>query len=190
MVAVTSALLWPRARPVTDLPRALHTREAHGWPARPDRPTRLAHPMERPPPSPPHGATALPYLAPSVCTVAISQRRIVGLQDRLGTFPDRKPGRTRPRTTRLDVFECMRRFLHHVLPAGCMQGRHFGFRHAHWRITTDTIRPMITSHTGAPREQPRYPAPPPAQVTCPHWGAPLIVLSRGGPCRRAICETG
>jgi hypothetical protein len=138
----------------------------------------------------PHGATSLQYLAPYVFKVAISHRRLVGLQDRIVTCTYRQPGSTHPRTTRLDVLEFMRRFLQHVLPAGFMKVRHFGFMNANGRITTDTIRQLITSHTGATLEQPRCTAPTPAQVTCPHCGAPLIVLSRGWPLPMAIFDTG
>lgn len=139
----------------------------------------------------PNGATSFTYLAPYVFKVAISNRRIVGLQERIGTFTYRKPGRTRPRTTRLDVFEFLRRFLQHVLPAGFMKVRHFGFMNATCRITTDTIRQMITSQTGAtlPLEQPRGTATTPAQVTWPNCGAPLIVLSRVWPFHMAIFDT-
>src|SRR5206468_81866 len=104
--------------------------------------------------------------------VAIANRRIVGLQDRIVTFPYRKPGSPRPRTTRLDVLEFMRRFLQPALPAGFMKVRHCGFVHTNCRITTDTIRQLITSHTGATLEQPRGTATTPARVTCPTCGAP------------------
>jgi hypothetical protein len=139
---------------------------------------------------PPPGATAWQYLAPSVCTGAIAHRRLVGLQDRIVTCTDRTPGSPRPRTTRLDVLELMRRFLHHVLPAGVMQVRHCGLMNTHCRITTDPIRQLLPSHTGAPLAPPRDTAPPPAQVTCPPWGAPLLVLSRGWPLHMALFETG
>ena len=49
---------------------------------------------------------------------------------------------------------------------------------------------MITSQTGATPEQPRSTATPPAQVTCPHCGAPLIVLSRVWPFQMAFDDTG
>jgi hypothetical protein len=138
----------------------------------------------------PTGATSLKYLAPYVFKVAISNRRIVGLQDRIVTFTYRKPGSARPRTTRLDVLEFMRRFLQHVLPAGFMKVRHFGFMNANCRITTDTIRQMITSQTGATPEQPQRTATTLAQVTCPNCGAPLIVLSRVWPFHMALLDTG
>ena len=121
---------------------------------------------------------------------AISNRRIVGLQERIVTFTYRKPGSTRPRTTSLDVLEFMRRFLQHVLPAGFMKVRHFGCMNANCRIKTDIIRQMITSQTGATLEPPRGTATTPAQVTCPNCGAPLIVLSRVWPLHLAIFDTG
>jgi hypothetical protein len=138
----------------------------------------------------PNGATSFKYLAPYVFKVAISNRRIVGLQDRIVTFTYRKPGSSRPRTTRLDVLEFMRRFLQHVLPAGFMKVRHFGCMNANCRIQTDTIRQMITAQTGATPAPPRSIATPPAQVTCPHCGAPLIVLSRVWPVQIADDDTG
>jgi hypothetical protein len=132
----------------------------------------------------------LQYLAPSICKGAISHRRLVGLQERLVTFPSRKPGSTRPRTTRLDVLECMRRFLQPVLPAGFMKVRHFGCMHTNCHITTDTIRQLLTSLTGATLEQPRRTATTPAQVSCPTCGAPLVILSRVWPLHRASFDTG
>jgi len=138
----------------------------------------------------PNGATSFTYLAPSVFKVAISHRRIVSLKDRIVTFTYRKPGSSRPRTTRLDVLEFMRRFLQHVLPAGFMKVRHCGFMNANCRIQTDTLRQMLTAQTGATPAPPRSIATPPAQVTCPHCGAPLIVLSRVWPVQIAYGDTG
>jgi Putative transposase len=138
----------------------------------------------------PQGATSCEDRAPYVFNVAISHRRIVGLKDRIVTFTYRKPGSSRPRTTRLDVLEFMRRFLPHVLPAGFMQVRHLGFMHANCRLQTDTIRQLITVQTGATLAPPRRPAPTPAQGTCPNCGAPLIVLSRVWPCHLASFDTG
>ncbi len=140
--------------------------------------------------APPNGATSFKYLAPSVFKVAISHRRIVSLKDRIVTFTYRKPGSSRPRTTRLDVLEFMRRFLQHVLPAGFMKVRHCGCMNANCRIQTNTLRQMITAQTGATPAPPRSIATPPAQVTCPHCGAPLIVLSRVWPVHIAYDDTG
>jgi len=138
----------------------------------------------------PDGAPSCTSLAPYVFKVAIAHQRIVGLQARIVTFTSRKPGSSRPRTPCLDVLEFMRRFLPHVLPAGFMKGRHFGFMNATCRITTDTIRQMIPAHTSATLEQPRRTAATPAQVTCPNCGAPLLVLSRVWPFHLALFDTG
>jgi hypothetical protein len=62
--------------------------------------------------------------------------------------------------------------------------------HATCRITTDTIRQMITSHTGATPEQPQRTATTLTQMTCPNCGAPLIILSRVWPFSLAIFDTG
>ena len=138
----------------------------------------------------PNGATSLPYLAPYVCTVAIFNRRIVGLQERTVTFTSRTPGSSRPRTTSLDVLECIRRFLQHVLPSGFMQVRHFGLLRSSCRIKTDTIRPLITWQTGTILERPRAPANSSAAVACPNCGAQLLVVTRVLPCQTACCDTG
>ena len=91
----------------------------------------------------PNGHTSFTYLAPYVFKVALSNSRIVSLKDRTVTFTYRKPGSARPRTTRLDIMEFLRRFLQHVLPDGFMKVRHFGFLHASCAIPTDTLRLMI-----------------------------------------------
>jgi hypothetical protein len=137
----------------------------------------------------PKGATSLPSLAPYGFKVASSNRRSVGLQDRIVTVTYRKPGSTRPRTTRLDVLEWMRRVLPPGLPAGFLKVRLFGVMHAPCRLTTDPIRQMSTAQPGATLEPPRCTATTPAQVTCPHCGALLIVLSRVWPLHRPLFDT-
>ena len=71
-----------------------------------------------------------------------------------------------------------------------MKVRHFGLLNAPCRLTTDPIRQMITAPTGATLEPPRCTATTPAQVPCPHCGAPLIVLSRVWPSYSPLFETG
>jgi len=68
----------------------------------------------------------LDYLARYVCRVALTNARIVGLDDNGVTiqYKDRKAGRRR--TCRLSGDEFMRRFLQHVLPRGFHKVRYFG----------------------------------------------------------------
>ena len=126
----------------------------------------------------PHAHSALKYLAPSVFKVAISNSRIVSLTDRTVTFTYRKPGSARPRTTRLDALEFLRRFLQHVLPDGWMKVRHFGFLHASCAIPPDAIRRLIVqAHPidGKPTRPPPLnrssPAAPPVADRCGSSGA-------------------
>lgn len=62
-------------------------------------------------------STVLGYLAPYVFKVAISDRRIVKVENRTVTSRYRKSHSRRMRSMTLDVMEFIRRFLQHVLPA-------------------------------------------------------------------------
>lgn len=78
---------------------------------------------------PPFGSPeqVLKYLARYTHRVAISDRRILSIQDDTVTFAyrDRANG-DRPRTMTLDGVEFLRRFLLHVLPTGFVRIRYFG----------------------------------------------------------------
>jgi hypothetical protein len=126
----------------------------------------------------PHGSAACTSLAPSVCKVAISNRRIVGLMDRTVTFTSRKVGSARLRTTQLDVMAFLRRFLPHILPEGVVKVRHFGVLHASCAVPLATIRLMMGQ--GHPREDqpPRRTPPPPRAGHCPTCGVPMHVVMR------------
>jgi putative transposase len=121
-----------------------------------------------------HGHAAVTSLAPSVCKVALSKRRIVGLQDRPVPFPSRHVGRTRPRTPPLDILECLRRCLQHVLPDGVQKVRPCGLLHARGAVPLATSRLMMgqgpCSDALAPQRQ-----PPPRPAVRP--GAPRCVSS-------------
>jgi hypothetical protein len=79
---------------------------------------------------PPFGGPeqVLKYLARYTHRVAISNHRLVSLDDRSVSFrwKDYADGNA-PRTMTLDGVEFVRRFLQHVLPAGFVRIRHFGF---------------------------------------------------------------
>ena len=92
------------------------------------------------------GAEAsLKYLAPYIFRVAISDNRIVAVKDRRVTFSYRKSGSRRLRKTTLDVMVFIGRFLQHVLPAGFMKVRHYGFMNGSCAIKIARIRQMITA---------------------------------------------
>ena len=67
------------------------------------------------------------YLAPYVFKVAISNSRIIKVEDGKVFFRYKKAHSNRWRTMALDTTEFIRRFLQHVLPTGFMKVRHYGF---------------------------------------------------------------
>jgi hypothetical protein len=70
----------------------------------------------------------LRYLARYTHRVAISNRRLLALQDGQVTFRWKDyQHRNRQRTMTLDAVEFIRRFLLHVLPRGFQRMRHYGF---------------------------------------------------------------
>jgi len=88
---------------------------------------------------------SLKYLAPYIFRVAISNNRIIAVNDRKVVFWFRKTGSRRMRKTSLDVMEFIRRFLQHVLPEGFMKVRHYGFMNANCAITIATLRRMVVA---------------------------------------------
>jgi hypothetical protein len=100
----------------------------------------------------------LDYLARYVFRVALTNARIVDLDDQTVTiqYKERKTGR--PRTCRLTGDEFMRRFLQHVLPRGFHKVRYFGLWHPAQRHNATRVRQMLQLR--APPE----PGPPPELV--------------------------
>lgn len=138
----------------------------------------------------PHGPPSFPYLAPYVFQGAISNSRIVSLQDRTVTFTYRKPGSSRPRITPLDGMEFLRRFLQHVLPEGFMKVRHGGFLHTSCAISPDTLRLMIVQAHPIDGRPTQSVPPEPLAALCPPWGAPMHVVMRLWPANRPFVDTG
>lgn len=136
--------------------------------------------------------TSLKYLAPYVFKVAISNSRIVRVEERSVTFKYREHGTDLYRTTSLDVLEFLRRFLQHVLPHGFMKVRHYGFLSATSTVPIDTIRALIDHHSGPAVAEtlPELPGP-----RCPNCGGPLLRLhsttaNRQPPFAPALRDTG
>ena len=138
-----------------------------------------------------HGHSAFTDLAPSVFRVAISNQRLVSLTDRTVTFPYRKVGSARLRTTHLDVMEFLRRFLQHILPDGLRKVRHCGFLHASCTIPLAPIRLMIVQ--AYPQRWPAATTYPPRSRSRPavgpvaHQCASVMRLS---PSHSACVDTG
>jgi hypothetical protein len=137
----------------------------------------------------------LDYLARYVFRVALTNARIVGLDDQSVTiqYRDRKIGRAR--TCRLSGEEFIRRFLQHVLPRGFHKVRYFGLWHPSRRRHAARIRQMLqlqATPTSVPSQDPidqplispgALPTPPDEPRRCPHCQAPLILIRILSPLR-------
>src|SRR5690348_10203750 len=133
----------------------------------------------------------LDYLARYVFRVALTNARIVGLDDQTVTvqYKDRKSGRRH--TCRLSGEAFMRRFLQHVLPRGFHKVRDFGLWHPAQRHNAARIRQMLQLQappkadlvqddlTGRALVPPaEAPVPPIEPRVCPHCQGRLIFIRR------------
>ncbi len=94
------------------------------------------------------GVESIKYLAPYVFKVAISNTRIVKVENRTVYYRVKKTGSRRWRTRPLGVMEFIRRFLQHVLPTGFMKIRYYGFLHPCSSISLERIRIAIEAALG------------------------------------------
>ena len=126
----------------------------------------------------------LAYLSRYTHRVAISNSRLVALDDRGVTFrwkDYREHGRTRYKTMSLATEEFMRRFLLHVLPSGFHRIRHYGLL-----ANANRQRDIATARDLLPQPAPTPPADPGDGSTnhgCPRptfvcrlCGAPMLVI--------------
>jgi len=135
------------------------------------------------------GRTALKYLAPYIYRVAISNRRILSMDDGKVTF-SYKPRKKAWTTMTLPAMTFMQRFLQHVLPKGFQKVRYVGFLHpsAKTRFTAlkeqldaqaadqpasaDRVDPPVPDDAASRRHTPDKPG------VCPQCGGPLRYLGR------------
>jgi hypothetical protein len=90
-----------------------------------------------------NGVAALKYLAPYIFRVALTNRRILKMENGKVTFAykDSNSGETRTCTLRAEEF--IRRFLQHVLPKGFVKVRYFGFFSSGKRKMLTRIRLLL-----------------------------------------------
>jgi hypothetical protein len=127
---------------------------------------------------------SLKYLAPYVFKVAISDSRIVRVENRQIIFRCKKPKSSRWRTISLEAMEFIRRYLQHVLPKGFMKIRYYGFLGSGSSATLDDIRAAIErsleyfiKDQSEKKEKKQY-------AYCPHCKGKLVF------CRKlSVCET-
>jgi hypothetical protein len=135
------------------------------------------------------GKTALKYLTPYIYRVALSNKRLVSMQNGEVTF-SYKPRQKAWTTMTLPAMKFMRRFLQHVLPKGFQKVRYFGFLHPSAKKRFNAIREQLTANTAeidaksAAKEKPEPQETSPNRHTpdapgiCPHCGAALRYIGR------------
>ena len=130
----------------------------------------------------------LDYLARYVFRVALTNARIVSLDEETVTiqYKDRESGRSR--ACRLSGHEFMRRFLQHVLPRGFHKVRYFGLWHPAQRHNAARVRQMLQLQATpkvdppagfvVPPLRPSGAQPPPSidPRICPHCQGRLIFI--------------
>jgi len=133
---------------------------------------------------------SIKYLSRYVFKVAISNSRIIKVEDHKVSFKYRKPRSRRWRTTNLMVIEFMRRFLQHVLPAGFMKVRYYGFMHPGSSVKLREVSSRIELAYGFDVETPSTEIEPLPPITCPDCGGSLKYRGSILPCKVAVAASG
>jgi hypothetical protein len=137
-------------------------------------------------------AAVLAYLSRYTHRVAISNQRLMALDERGVTFrwkDYRATGKTRHKTMTLATDEFIRRFLLHVLPGGFHRIRHYGLlanagRREHLARARQLLHVVLTATESHPPEAAAANIAP--TFVCPHCGAAMMVIEtfvRGQPIR-------
>src|SRR5271167_3142342 len=126
-------------------------------------------------------AAVLAYLSRYTHRVAISNRRLLALDERGVTFrwkDYRATGKTRHKTMTLAADEFIRRFLLHVLPGGLHRIRHYGLlanagRREHLARARELLHVVPVATESPPEAATANIAP---TFVCPHCGAAMIIV--------------
>ncbi len=120
-----------------------------------------------------NGEATLKYLARYVFKVAIADARIVRVEDTHVLFRYRKVHSNRLRMVRLPVFAFMHRFLQHVLPAGFIKVRYFGFLSPSFTMPLDELKARVEMAHGFAPQAMRSAVEAPLPMCCRHCGGRL-----------------
>ena len=126
-----------------------------------------------------NGSTALKYLAPYIFRVALSNRRLIKLENDQVTFRYRSSDTGQLKFCTLAADEFIHRFLQHVLPKGFVKVRYFGFfAHSH-HLRLAALRLLLDRPHPDQHPSPNLILPPsrPLQpFVCPVCGQPMRCL--------------
>ena len=136
------------------------------------------------------GLEALPYLAPYIFRVAISNNRILRVEEGQVTFQYKESATGETKLCTLTAEECIRRFLPHVLPDRFIKVRYYGVLSPGNRASLSQVTALLgvevhNIHTGGKHAGPTQERP---ALRCPRCGGLLILreplrpISRWPPC--------
>jgi Putative transposase len=120
-----------------------------------------------------NGAASLRYLSRYVFKVAISEHRIIRVDEQHVFFRYRRPHSNRVRTMALPIMEFMRRFLQHVLPSGFMKVRYYGFLSPSFPVPIEEVKARIKMAHGFALRAAEVEIEAPAPMRCPRCGGVL-----------------
>lgn len=129
---------------------------------------------------------SIKYLAPYVFRVAISDHRIVKVENGRVLFRYKKHGSNRLRTMELEAMEFMHRFLQHVLPTGFMKVRYYGFMSPNSAIPLEEVRTHIELAYGFDVPEHEVETNPKHVLTCRECGNAVRYLFVNLPAKRWI----
>jgi hypothetical protein len=125
-----------------------------------------------------NGAAALKYLAPYIFRVAISNKRILQLENDEVTFgyTDARSGQRK--TCTLSAEEFIRRFLQHVLPKGFAKVRYYGLFSPGQREVLGRVQQLLSCAAAPPHKDPQLVAEalPATEFQCPACGKPMQLV--------------
>ena len=128
---------------------------------------------------------ALDYLARYAFRIAITNNRILAVDDATVTYRYKDRAADRQRKETVSGHEFIRRFLQHVLPAGFHKVRYYGLWHASRRQPLRNLRNLLLlAQPASPSAEPAAPEPdadpqaPPSPRRCPHCETGHLTLLR------------
>jgi hypothetical protein len=131
------------------------------------------------------GLAAFKYLAPYIFRVAISNHRIIKLNEGHLTFKYKDSATKQIRFATVSATEFIRRFLQHVLPARFVKVRYYGLLSPAYRQLLAQARQLLSASTDKLKREALKTTPPSALISCLHCGGPLILLALLAPRGRA-----
>jgi hypothetical protein len=129
------------------------------------------------------GLNALKYLAPYIFRVALSNNRLLKLENDRVTYRYRDTETGAEKRCSLGAHEFIHRFLQHVLPKHFVKVRYYGFfaptrrtrlvtlRHSLLLLDDPATQPADSTATSSPS-----PVVQPHSIPCPHCGQPMLFL--------------